>query len=235
MTKKHILIVEDEVKIAIIIGKYLEAEGYEYTHVADGKDAVNTFKDCQPDLVVLDIMLPNVNGIDICKSLREFSHVPIVMLTARVEEIDTLIGFDVGADDYVCKPFKPKELMARVKAILYRAAISSSKESASKIESGSITINISTHKVFVKDAEVTLTFNEFNLLKIFVESPEKVYSRQDLLKITQGKYFESYERTIDSHIKNLRKKLSKADPDVQHIKSIYGVGYQYILDEKYAK
>lgn len=230
MTKQHILIVEDEIKIATLIGKYLALEGYDSSHVIDGKDAINAYQTCQADLIVLDLMLPNINGIDICKSLREISNVPIIMLTARVEEIDKLIGFDVGADDYVCKPFKPKELMARIKAILHRCNLSSNTQS-STIMSGVIKIDITTHKVFVKDKEVTLTFNEFNLLKIFLEFPDKVYSRQELLKITQGKYFESYERTIDSHIKNLRKKLTKVDPNTQHIKSIYGVGYQYISDE----
>lgn len=229
MNKKHILIVEDEFKIANLISKYLILEGYESSHVSDGKDALTVFQECQADLVVLDIMLPNVNGIDICKSIREISDVPIIMLTARVEEIDKLIGFDVGADDYVSKPFKPKELMARIKAVLKR--VNHTQESSSSIiESGSITLDAVTHKVFVKNQEVVLTLNEFNLLKVFLECPNKVFSRQELLKTTQGKYFESYERTVDSHIKNLRKKLTKVDPNTHYIKSIYGVGYQYICD-----
>lgn len=229
MSKKHILIVEDELKIANLISKYLILEGYDSTHVIDGNDALTAFQNCQADLVVLDIMLPNVNGIEICKSIRDISNVPIIMLTARVDEIDKLIGFDVGADDYVSKPFKPKELMARIKAVLKRVN-HTPENNSSTIESGSITLDIITHKVFVKKQEVVLTLNEFNLLKIFLEYPSKVFSRQELLKITQGKYFESYERTVDSHIKNLRKKLTKVDPNTHYIKSIYGVGYQYICD-----
>jgi len=229
MNKKHILIVEDELKIANLISKYLILEGYDSSHVSDGNNALSTYQECQADLVVLDIMLPNVNGIEICESIREISDVPIIMLTARVEEIDKLIGFDVGADDYVSKPFKPKELMARIKAVLKR--VNHTPEShSSTIESGSIALDIVTHKVFVKNQEVVLTLNEFNLLKIFLEYPNKVFSRQELLKITQGKYFESYERTVDSHIKNLRKKLTKVEPNTHYIKSIYGVGYQYICD-----
>lgn len=230
MTKQHILIVEDELKIANLISKYLELEGYLSTHVIDGNEATNTYKKCQADLVILDLMLPNKNGIEICKKLRETSNVPIIMLTARVEEIDKLIGFDAGADDYVCKPFKPKELMARVKALLKRANLSQPK-ATSVIEKGTVKLDTNSHKVFVKNQEITLTLNEFNLLKIFLECPNKVFSRQELLKITQGKYFESYERTIDSHIKNLRKKLNKVDEHTHYIKSIYGVGYQYSYDE----
>lgn len=230
MTKQHILIVEDEEKIANLISKYLTLEGFSFTHVADGKNVIPQFNQCQADLIILDVMLPNIDGIELCKSLREITDTPIIMLTARVDEIDRLIGFDVGADDYVCKPFKPKELMARIKAILKRVNREQSKNTT-VIKKGIISLDTNSHKVFVKSQEVTLTLNEFNLLKIFLEHPNRVFSRQELLKITQGKYFESYERTIDSHIKNLRKKLTKADPNTQHIKSIYGVGYQYIPEK----
>ncbi|MBL4899160.1 MAG: response regulator transcription factor [Colwellia sp.] len=230
MTKQHILIVEDEEKIANLISKYLTLEGFSFTHVADGKNVIPQFNQCQADLIILDVMLPNIDGIELCKSLREIADTPIIMLTARVDEIDRLIGFDVGADDYVCKPFKPKELMARIKAILKRVN-REQRKNTTVIKKGTISLDTNSHKVFVKSQEVTLTLNEFNLLKIFLEHPDRVFSRQELLKITQGKYFESYERTIDSHIKNLRKKLTKADPNTQHIKSIYGVGYQYIPEK----
>lgn len=229
MTKKHILIVEDEFKIAKLISQYLLLEDYDSTHIDDGIEAISTYKKCQADLIILDVMLPNMNGIDVCRSLRKITNAPIIMLTARVDEIDRLIGFDVGADDYVCKPFKPKELMARIKAILKRVN-HSQQVNSSIIETGTIKLDSSSHKVYVNNQEVVLTFNEFNLIKVFLESPNRVFSRQELLKITQGKYFESYERTIDSHIKNLRKKLTKADPNTNHIKSIYGVGYQYTCD-----
>ncbi|RZF91949.1 response regulator transcription factor [Pseudoalteromonas sp. N1230-9] len=223
--KQHILIIEDEVKIAELLEKYLYLEGYQTSLIHDGNLVLNAVNELNPDLIILDIMLPGVNGIELCSKIRQTSDVPIIMLTARVEEIDHLIGFDVGADDYVTKPFKPKELMARVKAILKRRRMPTNTRST--FQAGTIVLNPSEHKVLVKDEELKLTINEFSLLKILIASPNKVFSRQDLLTLTQGKYFESYERSIDSHIKNLRKKLTVADPQNHYIESIYGVGYKF--------
>ncbi|MCF7500577.1 response regulator transcription factor [Pseudoalteromonas sp. L1] len=223
--KQHILIIEDEAKIAELLEKYLYLEGYQTSLIHDGNLVLNAVNELNPDLIILDIMLPGVNGIELCSKIRQTSDVPIIMLTARVEEIDHLIGFDVGADDYVTKPFKPKELMARVKAILKRRRMPTNTRST--FQAGTIVLNPSEHKVLVKDEELKLTINEFSLLKILIASPNKVFSRQDLLTLTQGKYFESYERSIDSHIKNLRKKLTVADPQNHYIESIYGVGYKF--------
>lgn len=223
--KQHILIIEDEVKIAELLEKYLYLEGYQTSLIHDGNLVLNAVNELNPDLIILDIMLPGINGIELCSKIRQTSDVPIIMLTARVEEIDHLIGFDVGADDYVTKPFKPKELMARVKAILKRRRMPTNTRST--FQAGTIVLNPSEHKVLVKDEELKLTINEFSLLKILIASPNKVFSRQDLLTLTQGKYFESYERSIDSHIKNLRKKLTVADPQNHYIESIYGVGYKF--------
>lgn len=225
LAKQHILVIEDEVKIAELIEKYLYLEGYKTSLIHDGNCALDAVNELNPDLIILDIMLPGTNGIELCSKIRQYSDVPIIMLTARVEEIDHLIGFDVGADDYVTKPFKPKELMARVKAILKRRRMPSSKPST--FTAGNIIVDPSEYKVLVKNEELKLTINEFSLLKILIASPNKVFSRQDLLTMTQGKYFESYERSIDSHIKNLRKKLTQADPDSHYIESIYGVGYKF--------
>ncbi|MEM6509579.1 response regulator [Pseudoalteromonas sp.] len=225
LAKQHILVIEDEVKIAELIEKYLYLEGFKTSLIHDGNCALDAVNELNPDLIILDIMLPGTNGIELCSKIRQFSDVPIIMLTARVEEIDHLIGFDVGADDYVTKPFKPKELMARVKAILKRRRMPSSKPST--FTAGNIIVDPSEYKVLVKNEELKLTINEFSLLKILIASPNKVFSRQDLLTMTQGKYFESYERSIDSHIKNLRKKLTQADPDSHYIESIYGVGYKF--------
>ena len=225
LAKQHILVIEDEVKIAELIEKYLYLEGFKTSLIHDGNCALDAINELNPDLIILDIMLPGTNGIELCSKIRQYSDVPIIMLTARVEEIDHLIGFDVGADDYVTKPFKPKELMARVKAILKRRRMPSSKPSIFK--AGNIIVDPSEYKVLVKNEELKLTINEFSLLKILIASPNKVFSRQDLLTMTQGKYFESYERSIDSHIKNLRKKLTQADPDSHYIESIYGVGYKF--------
>jgi two-component system response regulator BaeR len=225
LAKQHILVIEDEVKIAELIEKYLYLEGFKTSLIHDGNCALDAVNELNPDLIILDIMLPGTNGIELCSKIRQYSDVPIIMLTARVEEIDHLIGFDVGADDYVTKPFKPKELMARVKAILKRRRMPSSKPST--FIAGNIIVDPSEYKVLVKNEELKLTINEFSLLKILIASPNKVFSRQDLLTMTQGKYFESYERSIDSHIKNLRKKLTQADPDSHYIESIYGVGYKF--------
>jgi len=225
LAKQHILVIEDEVKIAELIEKYLYLEGFKTSLIHEGNCALDAVNELNPDLIILDIMLPGTNGIELCSKIRQYSDVPIIMLTARVEEIDHLIGFDVGADDYVTKPFKPKELMARVKAILKRRRMPSSKPST--FTAGNIIVDPSEYKVLVKNEELKLTINEFSLLKILIASPNKVFSRQDLLTMTQGKYFESYERSIDSHIKNLRKKLIQADPDSHYIESIYGVGYKF--------
>ncbi|GGE81483.1 MULTISPECIES: response regulator [Pseudoalteromonas] len=225
LAKQHILVIEDEVKIAELIEKYLYLEGFKTSLIHDGNCALDAVNELNPDLIILDIMLPGTNGIELCSKIRQYSDVPIIMLTARVEEIDHLIGFDVGADDYVTKPFKPKELMARVKAILKRRRMPTNKPST--FTAGNIIVDPSEYKVLVKNEELKLTINEFSLLKILIASPNKVFSRQDLLTMTQGKYFESYERSIDSHIKNLRKKLTQADPDSHYIESIYGVGYKF--------
>lgn len=225
LAKQHILVIEDEVKIAELIEKYLYLEGFKTSLIHDGNCALDAVNELNPDLIILDIMLPGTNGIELCSKIRQYSDVPIIMLTARVEEIDHLIGFDVGADDYVTKPFKPKELMARVKAILKRRRMPTNKPSI--FTAGNIIVDPSEYKVLVKNEELKLTINEFSLLKILIASPNKVFSRQDLLTMTQGKYFESYERSIDSHIKNLRKKLTQADPDSHYIESIYGVGYKF--------
>ena len=225
IAKQHILVIEDEVKIAELIEKYLYLEGFKTSLIHDGTCALDAVNERNPDLIILDIMLPGTNGIELCSKIRQYSDVPIIMLTARVEEIDHLIGFDVGADDYVTKPFKPKELMARVKAILKRRRMPTTAPNT--LKAGNIIVDPSKYKVLVNNAELKLTINEFSLLKILIASPNKVFSRQDLLTMTQGKYFESYERSIDSHIKNLRKKLTQADPNSHYIESIYGVGYKF--------
>jgi len=225
MQKQHILIVEDEEKIAELIRKYLQLEGYESSHAKNGNEAISLYHKISPDLIVLDIMLPDMDGLEICKQLREYAEVPIIMLTARVEEVDRLIGFESGADDYVCKPFIPRELVARIRAVLNRTQ----RISAQKIlQSGKLLLNVSQHLVTLDTIEVKLTQNEFSLLKILMLTPNKVFSRQELLTATQGQYTDIYERTIDTHIKNLRKKLIQVAPESNFIESIYGIGYKLI-------
>jgi len=225
MQKQHVLIVEDENKIAEIIRKYLKLEGYESTQAQSGDEALTLYHQVNPDLIVLDVMLPDMDGIDICKRLREFSEVPIIMLTARVEEVDRLMGFEAGADDYVCKPFIPRELVARIRAVLNRTQRSSEQK---VLRTGRLMLDISQYKVTVDSVEIKLTQNEFSLLKVMISTPNRVFSRQELLTATQGQSIDIYERTIDTHIKNLRKKLNQVAPNSNFIESIYGIGYKLI-------
>lgn len=239
MNKSHILIIEDEPKITKLISQYLAFEGFKSSCIHNGKNALKAYIQLSPDLVILDVNLPVVDGITICQSIRQLSDVPIIMLSAKVDEEDQLLGFEAGADDYVCKPFRPKALMARVKARLNRmpatfvhselnSQLSDVSSDTEVIHSGNIMLDPSKHQVTVNNNDVKLTANEFILLKVLLNEPNKVFSRKDLLAFTQGKYFESYERTIDTHIKNIRRKLYQADDSYQPISSIYGIGYKYI-------
>ncbi len=219
-----ILVAEDELKISNLICKYLTVEGYKYLQADTGIKAVSQFMELKPDLVILDLMLPGIDGIAVCEEIRKTSSTPIIMLTARVDEIDRLMGFAKGADDYVCKPFNPKELMARVKAILRR---SQPVKKDNLLTLGPIKLVIDEHCVWVNDKEVQLTQIEFNLLGTMMTKPNQVFSRENLLTASQGSYSESYERTIDFHIKNLRKKINTS-PEYNYIKTIYGVGYKLL-------
>lgn len=219
-----ILVVEDEIKIAELIGKYLTLEGYEPILVDNGIDALAIFKQRQPALVILDVMLPGMNGLSVCERLRAVSDVPIILLTARVQDVDRLIGFASGADDYVCKPFNPQELMARVRAILRRIKTAAAPTTLSFDK---ITIDQAQHGVWVSGVKVQLTQIEFKLLLQMLEQPTKVFSREELLLSSRGKYTESYERTIDFHVKNLRKKIN-IDAGSNYIHTVYGLGYKLI-------
>ena len=222
MNDHHILIVEDEERIATLVCKYLELEGYQFTCLNSGEQAVETIKELNPSLCILDIMLPHVSGLEICEQVRRFSQVPIIMLTARVEEIDRLIGFKQGADDYICKPFSPKELMARINALLRR---SHSKLGSNLMTFKDLSLDEDRFSVLCKNEPIKLTVNEFNILKTLMSYPEKVFSRKEILYAVKQHELEIYERTIDSHIKNLRKKLSKVSGGENYIVSIYGLGY----------
>jgi DNA-binding response OmpR family regulator len=225
---KKILVVDDEQKIVEIIQAYLEKDGYQVITAFDGKAALDAVTAQRPDLIVLDLMLPEISGWDVCRSIRKKSEVPIIMLTARDETTDKIIGLEMGADDYVTKPFDPKELVSRVKAVLRRTDSKSSLRDIVRIADLSIEID----KRLVKQGEVVidLTPNEFDLLRVMAENPGRVFSRMQLLDQVQGDAYEGYERTIDSHIKNLRKKI---EPDPEHpryIITVYGVGYK--MEEK---
>lgn len=223
---KTILIVEDEKKISDLVCKYLEVEGYQTITTDRGNKALELCKKTQIDLVVLDRMLPDSDGITICTHLRELSDLPIILLTARINEEDRLEGFTAGADDYICKPFSPRELVARIRAIFLRE---DRKLTPNFQYAGSIKLNTTQRIVTVRSKNIKLTRNEFNLLETFIAQPNRVFSRQELLTVIQGSHSDSYERTIDSHIKNLRKKILDIDTQSPYIESIYGVGYKLVV------
>ena len=219
----HILIVEDEEKLAKIMADYLQQAGYQTSILLDGLDVINTIKTRSIDLVLLDLMLPGKDGLTLCRELREFSDIAIIMLTARVEEIDRLLGLGIGADDYICKPYSPREVVARVKTILRR--ISPPVLSFSRI----LTLDDDTYQVKVNQQVVELTAIEFNLLKILNKKPGRIYSRTQLIEMVYQDNRIVSERTIDSHIKKLRKKLNTLETDNELVQSVYSVGYKLIL------
>ena len=224
MTSKHIFVVEDEEKISRLLCDYLEKADYRTSVQANGDRVISQVKKDMPDLILLDIMLPGMDGMELCREIRKFSNVPIIMITARVEEIDRLLGLKLGADDYVCKPFSPREVVARVKAIFRRLH---AEPRTPALVSGSISLDDETHQVMIDKQVLNLTPNEFGLLKIMMTQPNRVFSRSELINRVQGYDFEGYDRTIDTHIKNLRKKIGERLPDQEIIRTVYGVGYKF--------
>jgi two-component system response regulator BaeR len=224
MTTRHILVVEDEEKIARLLCDYLEAAGFRTSSQANGDRVIAQVKKDMPDLILLDIMLPGMDGMEVCKEIRKFSNVPIMMITARVEEIDRLLGLELGADDYICKPFSPREVVARVKAVFRRVHAESRADS---LVVGPVSLNAETHQVMIDKHVLNLTPNEFGLLKVMMAHPNRVFSRSELINRVQGYDFEGYDRTIDTHIKNLRKKIAQRLAGREIISTIYGVGYKF--------
>lgn len=222
-TPSRIMIVEDEPKLASLLSDYLHKAGYETTHIADGRDVVPAAKAAVPDLILLDLMLPGRDGIEICRDLRSFSNVPIVMVTARVEEIDRLLGLEIGADDYICKPFSPREVVARVQAILRRAGQWKEKTEVS----ADLVIDDEQHTATYRGQKLELTPVEFRLLHTLYSNKGRVFSRDQLMNNLYQDYRVVTDRTVDSHIKNLRRKLDQVSPNHEMIRSIYGVGYKF--------
>ena len=225
MTTKHILIVEDEPKIAKLMGDYLDKAGYKTVRLERGDKVIPFIKRDRPDLILLDIMLPGMEGTDVCREIRKFADIPIIMITARVEEIDRLIGLELGADDYICKPFSPREVVARVKAVLRRAF--PKPDAKKRLTAGLLTLEEDAHQVLIGSQNLDLTPSEFGLLRAFMSYPDRVFSRSELLDKVQGYQFEGYDRTIDSHVKNLRKKIAVIIPDTEIISTVYGIGYKF--------
>ncbi len=221
MSAGDILIVEDEPKLAALVADYLGAASFATRIVADGAAVADAVRGQPPDLVLLDLMLPGKDGMSVCRELRSFSDVPIVMMTARVEEIDRLLGLELGADDYICKPFSTRELVARVKAILRRARGSAAAQR--------VAIDVDRHEARIDGRLLPLTPVEFRLLRMLAEKPGRVLSRE---RVLEGLYDDRRvvtDRTVDSHVKNLRRKLKDAGVDEEIVRSIYGVGYKLEL------
>jgi two-component system alkaline phosphatase synthesis response regulator PhoP len=228
MTQK-ILVVDDEPEIVRLVRAYLERAGFAVVPAYEGNQALAIFRHDKPNLVVLDLNLPGLDGLDVCRALRRESNVPIIMLTARVEETDRLIGLELGADDYVVKPFSPREIVARVRAVLRRSeGVPVQPEVISAAE---ISMDLMQRMAFVSEQPLDLTAMEFDLLALLVEYPGQVFSRLQLLDRVQGAAYEGYERTIDVHVKNLRKKLGDDPQNPHYIETVRGVGYRFCLEK----
>ncbi len=218
----RILIVEDEQKLAELLKDYLTQSGFNITVLNNGLDVVPHVRENKPDLILLDLMLPGRNGTDICKEIRTFSNVPIIMVTALVEEIDRLLGLELGADDYVCKPFSPREVVARVKAVLRRSG------GETTIQAQGLILDETRYQATLHGTNLVLTAVEFKLLAFLAANPGRIYSRDQLMEKIYADQRIVSDRTIDSHIKKLRKKLAAVSPDEELVGSVYGVGYKFI-------
>ena len=222
---KTILLVDDEPKIIQLARDYLERAGFAILTARDGATALTTARAGKPDLVVLDLGLPDRDGLDVTRALRRESAVPIIMLTARNEESDKLVGLEIGADDYITKPFSPKELVARVRVVLRR--FEAAHAGAEIIRATDVTLDIPRMKVTVGKRAVEMTATEFQILATLAREPGRIFTRAQLLDAARGVAFESYERAIDAHIKNIRRKLEPNSREPRYILSVYGVGYKF--------
>lgn len=227
MHHEHVLIVEDEIKIAQLLRDYFTQAHYHVDCIADGNNVIEWVKTHTPSVILLDVMLPGKDGMQLVKELRAFSQVPILMLTARVEEIDRLLGLEFGADDYICKPFSPREVVARVKTILRRVN-SHSRLAKNNIVSKKLILDEERYQVSIENQLLDLTAVEFQLLKPLMQEPGRIFSREQLMNNMYSDNRVVSDRTIDSHIKKLRKKLAAVTPHEEIIQSVYGVGYRLI-------
>jgi DNA-binding response OmpR family regulator len=225
---KTILVVDDEPKIVQLARDYLQHAGFGVVTAPDGRSALDEVRRRRPDLVVLDLGLPELDGLDVTRAIRRDSNLPIVMLTARDDEIDKLLGLELGADDYVTKPFSPRELVARVKAVLRRT--DRPTEPGDVIRAGDLTLDVPRMRATVADRPLDLTPTEFQLLATVAAQPGRIFTRSQLLDAVHGVAFESYERAIDTHIKNLRRKLEPDPREPRYLLTVYGVGYRFADD-----
>jgi len=222
MSRKRVLVVEDEPQIIEVLRLYLERAGFEISSALTAAEARERFRQGRPDLVILDLNLPDEDGLEVCRDIRRQASTPIIMLTARDEVADRVVGLELGADDYIVKPFSPREVVARVKAVLRRSRPAPSDETLSL---GDLELNVTRYEVRCRGHPIELTPTEFRMLEAFVRHPGRVYTRGQLLDLAQGEAFEGYERTVDAHIKNLRRKLAAGGCNVV-IETVRGVGYR---------
>lgn len=222
---KRVLIVEDEVKIARLVRDYLRQAGFDVLEATDGPSGLAMARAEKPDMIVLDLGLPGMDGLDVTRQLRATSSVPIIMLTARTDESDRIVGLELGADDYVDKPFSPKELVARIRAVLRRAE--ATLGGGELVRAGDLSIDIPKRRVKVGDDEIELTSTEFDLLLTLARQPGRIYTRAQLLDAVHGVSFDSYERSVDAHIKNLRRKIEPDPKRPTMVLTVYGVGYRF--------
>jgi len=222
---KRVLIVDDEEMIVRTVKAYLDREGFKTYTATDGEEALRSFEEKGPDLIVLDLMLPKLSGLEVTRRIRATSRVPIIMLTAKAAEADRVVGLELGADDYVVKPFSPRELVARIRAVLRRLDGAGAEEE--KIVIGSLHIDLKTREVHVEERPVELTPTEFDLLAYLSRHPGQVFTRLQLLREVQGYTYDAFARTIDTHVKNLRRKIEPDPKQPRFIQTVHGVGYRF--------
>lgn len=226
MSNKKILLIEDEEKIRILVKKYLEQESFEVLMAESGCQAREILKNNNPDLILLDLMLPEMNGLDLCREIRKTSRVPVIMLTAKTQETDKILGLEMGADDYITKPFSLAELTARVRAALRRSDFDILEKEDSIIR-GDLHINIERYQVKLNGKDIPLTATEFKILALLAQNPGRVYSRLQILNAALEESYGGYERSIDTHISNVRHKIEKNPAEPEYIKTVYGLGYKF--------
>lgn len=224
--KPTILVVDDDRKTVDLIQLYLEKDGYRVLVAYDGHSAINIARNKRPGLIILDLMLPEVDGLDVCRLLRSESKVPVIMLTAKSTEDDKLVGLDLGADDYVTKPFSPRELVARVRAVL-RRAMAEQNSGPEQLSYDGLEVDFERHEARVEGTPVHLTPKEFTLLEIMIKQPGRVFSRLELLELAFGYDYQGFERTVDVHVMNLRKKIEAEPTHPRYVQTVYGVGYKF--------
>jgi DNA-binding response OmpR family regulator len=224
---KKILVVDDEKLIVKGIRFSLEQDGYEVRCAYDGEEALEQAKQSEFDLILLDVMLPKYTGFEVCQMIREFSNVPIVMLTAKGEDMDKILGLDYGADDYITKPFNILEVKARIKAIMRRTEHKGTEESQKAVLIGKLRLDCDSRRVYIENKEINLTAKEFDLLELLVMNPNKVYSRENLLKLIWGADYPGDVRTVDVHIRRLREKIEDNPSEPKYVHTKWGVGYYF--------